>query len=471
VSDRAQSLPVPGPPPLVVAVEMGYGHVRAGRALADACGVPVVHADRAPVADAADRARWRRTRLAYEATSRISQLPVVGAPLRWVLDELTDIPHLHPFRDLSAPTRGARALDALVRRGLGQGLVEELRRTGRPLLTTFFAPAILADRAGLSGVYCVVTDSDVNRAWAPVDAKATRIRYLVPTHRAGRRLEAYGVPPAQITFTGFPLPHELVGGAGLAPLLANLRGRLVRLDPTGAFRREQGDLLAHVLGALPAEEERRSPLLTFAVGGAGAQAGLARQFLPSLRPALLGGRLRVALVAGVRVDVRDALAEAIAGAGLAGAVGETVEVLFEPELDAYLSAMNRLLARTDVLWTKPSELCFYAALGIPLVLAPPVGAHERINRRWVRESGAGFKQRDARCASDWLSDLLVDGSLAAAAWAGFTRLPRFGTYRILEALGAAAPGASAPDRSALRLQPAPAPAVGGTLAGGGGRWD
>ena len=429
--------------PLVVAVEMGYGHVRAGRALSDAIGTPLLQCDRAPIADAADRARWRRARLAYEATSRISQLPVVGAPLRWALEELTDIPHLHPFRDLSAATSQTRALDVLVRRGLGQGLVDELRRTHRPLLTTFFAPAIVADRAGVPDVFCVVTDTDVNRAWAPVDARATRIQYLVPTHRAGRRLQAYGVPPERITLTGFPLPHELVGGPGLAPLLRNLRARIVRLDRAGAFRREQGELLAHVLGPLPDSEEARAPLLTFAVGGAGAQAELAREFLPSLRPALLEGRLRLALVAGIRTDVRDALEDALARARLSEAVGAAVEILFEPELDGYLAAMNALLARTDVLWTKPSELCFFAALGLPLVCAPPVGVHERYNRRWVRESGAGFKQRDARWAADWLADWLADGSLAAAAWAGFTRLPKHGTYRILEAVGAPQPAAVA----------------------------
>ena len=98
--------------------------------------------------------------------------------------------------------------------------------------------------------------------------------------------------------------------------------------------------------------------------------------------------------------------------------------------------MNALLARTDVLWTKPSEMTFYAALGLPLVLASPVGAHERINRRWVRESGAGVKQRDPRFAGEWLTEMLVDGALAAAAWAGYMRLPKFGLYRILEAVGA-----------------------------------
>jgi hypothetical protein len=61
-----------------------------------------------------------------------------------------------------------------------------------------------------------------------------------------------------------------------------------------------------------------------------------------------------------------------------------------------------------------------------------VGVHERHNRRWVRESGAGFKQRDARFAGEWLNDMLVEGALADAAWAGFVRLPKFGLYRILD---------------------------------------
>ena len=46
-----------------------------------------------------------------------------------------------------------------------------------------------------------------------------------------------------------------------------------------------------------------------------------------------------------------------------------VEVLQEPDFDSYYEAMNALLARTDVLWTKPSELTFYAALGLPIVRA------------------------------------------------------------------------------------------------------
>jgi hypothetical protein len=427
---------VPAQKPLVVAVDMGYGHLRAATPIAEALGVTVSQVDKAPIVAPAEEALWRRVRFAYEAVSRLSQLPVVGAPLRVLLDGLTDIPHLHPYRDLSAPTRGVLTLERLIRRNLGLGLLGHLRETGAPLLTTFYSPAIVADRAGYERIFCVVTDTDINRIWVPAEPEKTRIQYLAPTRRAARRLMAYGVPEPRITFTGFPLPHALVGGTALPVLKRNLAARLVRLDPTGEFRRAMPEELAHFLGALPAEEEGRPPRLTFAVGGAGAQAELARDFLPGMRRLVDGGRLRLTLVAGLRPEVEARFREAVRAAGLEPhlAPGGAVEILRGDAFPDYYAAFNARLAETDVLWTKPSELAFYAALGLPLVCAPPVGVHEHYNRRWVRESGAGVKQRDPRFAAEWLSDWLADGLLASAAWAGYMRLPKFGLYRILEAV-------------------------------------
>jgi hypothetical protein len=424
------------PKPLVVAVDMGYGHLRAATAIADALGTRVVQVDRPPVVAPGEERLWRRVRRGYETVSRLSQVPVIGVPLRALLDEITDIPHLHPYRDLSAPTRGVLTLERLVRRNLGQGLLARLHESGAPLLTTFYSPAIVADRAGYDPIYCVVTDTDLNRIWVPVDPGRTRIHYFAPTRRAARRLRVYGVPEDRITFTGFPLPDALVGGPSLAILKRNLGARLVRLDPSGEFRRSMPEELAHFLGALPAAEEGRPPLLTFAVGGAGAQAGLAASFLPGFARALGEGKLRIALVAGTRPDVEARFREAVARSGLEGELGRGVEILAEPTFEAYYARFNALLARTDVLWTKPSEMTFYAALGIPLVLAPPVGVHERYNRRWARESGAGLKQRDDTFAAEWISDWLADGLLASAAWAGYMRLPKFGLYRVLEAIAA-----------------------------------
>jgi hypothetical protein len=227
-----------------------------------------------------------------------------------------------------------------------------------------------------------------------------------------------------------------VGGPPIGAIRKNLAARLVRLDPQGAFREMYREELSHFLGPLPLEEEGRPPLLVYAVGGTGTQVGIARRMLPSFRRHLAEGRIRLALVAGIRPEVESKLRAAVSRARLEDQLGSGIEILFEPNFDSYYRAFNQLLAVADILWTKPSELTFYAGLGIPLVLSAPVGVHEFSNRRWARESGAGLKQRDARYAAGWIDEWLSDGILAAAAWSGYRRLPKLGLYRILNNFGA-----------------------------------
>ena len=422
--------------PLIVSVDMGYGHLRAAIPLANELGLSVYAADGPDLSDDYERGLWQRTRTFYEFTTRMSQVPWIGAPMRALVEAFTSIPHLHPARDMSKPNLGAKGVERLVKRGLGKGLSERLKLTAAPLLTTFYAPAIAADRFGCKNVYCVVTDSDINRVWAPYDSKNSGVQFLVPSARAGRRLQAYGVPRENIAFTGFPLPGELLGGPDLPKLKQNLAARLVRLDPQRWFREGHAAIVEQELGTLPAAEEKRSPHLVFAVGGAGAQAGLARLFLPSVREAVQAGRLRVTLVAGVRPEVAAAFRSALSASRMVESPAQGVEI-FEAKTHAdYFHRFNLLLADADILWTKPSEMTFFAALGLPLVCSWPVGVHERYNRRWAIEAGAGLKQRDPRFAGHWIEEWLADGTLAAAAWAGYTRLPKQGLYRILEAVGA-----------------------------------
>lgn len=423
--------------PTVVAIDMGYGHLRPAHAVAEALGVPVLEVDRAPLANDEERKLWQYVRHYYEVTSRASQLRVVGWPLRNALERLTDIRELYSERDQSRPTTAVRVLDQLIQRGLGHGLVEYLGARESTLVTTFFMPAIAADRLGYEKIYCIVTDSDINRVWAPVDPSRTRINYLVPTERARRRLRAYGVPDSRVHVTGFPLPHDLVGGTELAALRGHLASRLVRLDPSGRFRQDLRHAISHFLGPLPTLTEADSvPRLTFAIGGAGAQVGLVREFLPGLRALLSGGGLRLALVAGVRRLVLEELEDCVAEAGLGGELGPggAIEILYQPNFTDYLRDFNQLLARTDILWTKPSEMTFFGGLGLPIIFSSPVGTHEQFNRRWARDEGAGLKQRDGRYAGEWLKDWLQDGTLASTAWNGFMRLPTFGLYQILDRL-------------------------------------
>lgn len=416
---------------------MGYGHMRAASALASALHTSVWQVDHAPLADAEEQRLWRSSRRLYEVTSRFSQLPFIGGPLRSLLDGLTSIPPLYPQRDQSAPTLSVRYLDRLVRQGLGRGLVALLERSGEPLLTTYFASAIVADHHGRD-VFCVVTDVDINRIWAPLHPQRSRIFYLTPSRRALQRLRAYGIPREHIEFTGFPLPPELLGGPELPVLRRNLAARLVRLDPKGVFRSQARNEVQHFLGSLPEGEDHLAPLATFAVGGAGAQAELARPLLASLKGLILEGRLRLCLVAGVRREVAQRFQEWVEEAGLGGLPRERLDILAEPGLETYFERFNKVLGDTDILWTKPSEMTFYAALGLPLVLSPPLGVHERYNRRWVVENGAGLRQREPEHAGYWIRDWLDEGTLAAAAWSGFIRLPKFGIYQILDRLRASA---------------------------------
>ncbi len=412
---------------------MGYGHLRAAWALADQLGVPVLEVDHPPVAGAEEQRLWQSGRRLYEATARASQLPVVGLPLRALLDSLTSIPHLYPKRDLSAVTIQARSLDRLVRKGLGQGLVDLLRATGAPLVTTYFATAVLADHHGCAPVYCVVTDVDINRVWVPIDPRRSGIVFLTPSRRALERLRAYGVPKRQIQYTGFPLPGELLGGPDLPELRRRLAGRLVRLDRKGVFREQARSEIDYFLEAeLPADQERKPPLLTFTVGGAGAQAAVGRSLIRGLAPLIGDGRLRLALAAGTRTEVAAKFERWVRDAGLGGLLGGEVSILLAAGTASYFTGFNRLLAETDILWTKPSEMTFFAALGLPLVFSPPVGIHERYNRRWAIENGAGLKQREPDQAGFWIREWLREGTLAAAAWSGFMRLPKFGLYQIVE---------------------------------------
>lgn len=422
--------------PLVVAIEMGYGHLRAAAPLAERLGTEVLECDRAPLADRKEQREWAETRRLYEGLSRFSHLPIVGPALLQTIETITAIPPLHPHRDLSSPTLGTRVLDGFIERGLGRGLAERMKAEGRPLLATFFAPAIAAAHHGARNVYCVVTDADINRAWAPKLSSATRIHYLVPSARAQRRLLSYGVPASQITYTGFPLPHALLGGPDLGTARENVRRRIARLDVSGAFRENLASL-GGVLGPIAAADG--PPRLAFAVGGAGAQGELLAQALPGLGALVRSERLRLTLVAGVRRAVADSFQKSIGKAGLERELASgAIEILFEDSMAAYLARFHARLADVDILWSKPSEMTFFAALGLPFVCCPPIGVHEDYNRRWAMEAGAALEQGEPALAGEWLADWLTDGTLAGAAYSGFMRLPQRGLYRILERVSGAA---------------------------------
>ncbi len=112
-------------------------------------------------------------------------------------------------------------------------------------------------------------------------------------------------------------------------------------------------------------------------------------------------------------------------------MAKRLEVVFDQDVYQYLRKFNQILRRTDVLWTKPSELSFYCALGIPILIAPPIGTHEERNKRWLEEIHAGIvPSGPVEDCHEWLFDLRENGRLAEAAWDGFLKARKLGTYKI-----------------------------------------
>lgn len=415
-------------PPVLVSAEMGYGHLRAAMPLADAFGVGLVRADREPICDAEEQKTWHWFQRGHELLSAPRAL-LGSRPLG--MDFVTHIPPLYS-KDLSAPNLGTRLLERLAQRGLGRGLLKYLEQNPGPLVTTYFAPAIVADYAGYDRIFCVVTDADINRVWVARDPSESRIVYLAPSTRVVRRLEAYGVARSRIVLTGFPLPGALVKST--AALEAQLRERLERLDPEGRFRELHKAELTRMVGQQSNSPSPKPVRMTFAIGGAGAQADTVEEYLDSLKERIWAGRMEVCLAAGTRREVTRRFQRALERYKLVDYVGRGVRILHADDFRSYYDLFNAALVDTDILWTKPSELSFYAGLGLALVLSKPVGTHERYNRQWLRQQGVAFKGESARHAGNWLDEWLADGTLAGGAWCGYLRLPKDGTERIVQAV-------------------------------------
>lgn len=416
----------------VVSADMGLGHQRAANPLKCIAEEGILTAGSGNVSSPKEKNLWDKTRNAYEFLSRVRSVPIIGKPLFALLDELQKIAPFYPLRDLSHSTYQVHLMDRMIRKGIGRELIEKMRTKPLPMVTSFMLPAVAADAAGYEPVYCIICDAEISRAWVAKDPAASRIRYLVPCGRAIRRLKSYGVPDERIFLTGFPMPLEVLGNRDLDILRADMAQRLLYLDPANRFWPLHGLNVAHFLGkenCCPKQE--RVLTLTYAIGGAGAQREAGRQIAESLRQQIEEGKLILNLVAGVREDVRDYFVSVKTDL-LPGS--PNLHILYAPEKNEYFRLFAQAIRTTDILWTKPSELSFYCGLGLPIIMSPPIGAQERYNAKWLMEIQAGIPQDDPRYTSEWLFDLLNAGRLAEAAWSGFLKARKYGTYKILDIL-------------------------------------
>ncbi len=396
----------------VIAVDMGYGHQRAAYPLHDIATCPefmggdghIINANKYAGIPHGDIRKWEGGRKVYERISRMKHLPIVGEWIFGILNYLQRIEPFYPKRDLSGSTLQLKQIYRWIKKGWGRDLIEKLNKNPLPLITTFFTPAFFAEEHGYLGdIYCICTDTDISRAWSPLCPEKTRIKYLAPNRRVKERLQEYGIPVDQIFVTGFPLPKENIGGKSLKILKKSIASRIINLDPKKRYQKKYKKTIEQILGSEYCGESCKSsdhPLtITFAVGGAGAQRELGVEILKSLRDHINKGKVRLNLVAGTHNDVYLYYQKHIKNLGLQKKQNGHVNILFADSKTEYFKEFNKILLTTDILWTKPSELSFYVGLGMPLIMASPIGAQEDYNRQWLLSIGAGFDQENPKYAA------------------------------------------------------------------------
>jgi hypothetical protein len=416
----------------VVSVRMGLGHQRASDALKYLAHEGVLNVGEQSTSDPDEMKLWNKLTKSYEAISRLKNVPLIGKALFGIMNKILYIPPFYPLRDLSKPSLQSKIVRNYIEKGLGRKLMERVNAHPLPMISTYPIPSLIADFYNYGRNYCVVTDAEINRAWVPMDPASSKTLYFAPCSRALLRLKEYGVRDEKIFLTGFPLPKSLLGSERLEILLADFGQRLHRLDPCEKFWPLHGTNVAHFIGKENVKlKKKRLLTIVYAVGGAGALWEIGLQIAKSLRKKIINKELKFMVSCGVREEVYNNYVQGLKDLKIPPGL---VNLVYSKDTETYFNKFNELMHTTDILWTKPSELVFYTALGLPLILTEPVGSQEGYNKKWLLEVQGGLDQDDPAYADEWLMDKLNLGRLAESAWDGFLKARKFGTYKIEEVL-------------------------------------
>ncbi len=382
---------------------MGFGHLRAAHNIASFSKSPVLRVDESPYLNGIDDFVWKSGQFFHTHASRDKESKVKFF-YNW-FESMMAIPENGAPPSLG-PSKFVRTMQKL---GAGDKLFKVLDASNPALLHTFYLPAMLSVYHGYRGKnFLLLCDTDFHRVWVPVDPGKHDLKYCVPIPSSADRLVSYGVKKEKIFVTGFPLPQANTGGRDLRMLERDFDARKARLKSDSTL-----------------------PLtIIFPFSGAGAYSNMLADLVKSILEDLKEGSLRLIVSCGNNEHALRKAENLFINYGIEEL--EFAEIMFEKDLFAAFDEFNAALKSADVMITKPSEMIFYAALGIPLVFLPPIGAHEEKNRDYLFENNCAVNMVPATDFPRWLEKSRRKGLLLELAENGFTNLPKNGSVAIDE---------------------------------------
>lgn len=169
--------------------------------------------------------------------------------------------------------------------------------------------------------------------------------------------------------------------------------------------------------------------ILFAIGGAGAQVGIAIKAARSLATNIKNNEVNFTIVMPPKSSINNDLA-AVKMELFENTLN--FQIVYSENLTQYFNSFTSLLANCDILWTKPSELTFYSALGIPIIIAPPIGPQEKANSEWLIENQSGIEQLNPDQTNIWLMNMYRSNTLARLAQNGWHAGNRTALYSLIE---------------------------------------
>jgi hypothetical protein len=388
---------------IITTALMGFGHMRAAHNIAGYGHAAVVRVDREPYVGRVDKIIWNgaqgtHTQASREADGKNKLL------YNW-FEGILRIPEGNTPPSMAA----SKFVHVLDKFGMGRPFFDSLDGQVPSLLHTFYLHAMFSVYRKYPGKnFLLLCDTDFHRVWVPVDPKAGNIEYMVPISKSADRLVSYGVRPERIHVTGFPLPVADTGAKDMHTLVSALDAR------KGRLRRDS-----------------KAPLsIMFPFSGSGAYFNAFEELVKSMFGQIKDGSLRLVVSCGDNDKVFADVERLFNRYGLYDS--EQVQIIFDEDIFHSFDLFNEALKSTDLVITKPSEMVFYAALGIPMLFLPPIGAHEAGNREYLIDNGCAVDLPEISGFPKWLAENRTNERLLSLAEMGYRNLPKTGAFDIHE---------------------------------------